>query len=352
MIAFLDVNTVWRRQFAIALARRVPDILLCAPHAMTGHAAATMPGDIPIALPPGWAGPTSALAMPLLRRRIDRLARARGAAIDTIVATVPQYLPLVRRAPAAQHIVYYCSDDYRSYDWDTDRTVRQEQALCRHARLSIFVSEALRGRAVMEYGLDPARTFVSPNATEPRFAQPVSPPAAIATLPRPIFGTAGVFNARIDLAFLAEIAADPRVGSLALVGPIEPEFAAHPALAALRASPKVHCFGRRPHADMHAWMAGFDVAVIPYAATGFNHFCSPMRLYDHRAIGQPIIATPHCAQVDAYPDIFSGDIAHIPHLVGQGLARLKAGRVRHVETWDDRVAALQKSAVAAVLFPQ
>ena len=349
MIAFLDVNTIWRRKFADALKRRDGTVLLVAP-------ASPIVKDldsniVPIRLIHGWAGPLAWLALPWLLWRMRRIAR--DGELATIVVTTPHYLPLARRAARHSAIVYYCSDDYRAYSgWDPVRMKRDEAALCRIATLSIFVSEALRARAVADYGLDPARTRVSPNATEPRFAGPHTRPAAIGALPGPIFGAAGVLNTRIDLAFLAAVAADPRVGSLALVGPVEAALEDDPMLERLRTDSKVHFLGAQPHADMPQWMAAFDVAVIPYANTPFNHFCSPMRLYDHLAIGQPIIATPYCDQIAAREDVLSGDMAALPSLISAALAAAAMNRTSRLETWDDRIDALQKSPVAGFSFPQ
>ena len=349
MIAVLDVNTIWRRKFADALGRQT-SILLCAPFS-GGHASADT-DVLPIRLIRGWAGPLAWLSMPWLLQRVARRARSHGG-LSTIVVTTPHYLPLAQRAARHAAIVYYCSDDYRSYrGWNADRMERDEAALCRIATLSIFVSEALRTRAVAEYGLDPAKTRVSPNATEPRFAEPQPRPDAIAGLVGPVFGAAGVLNTRISLEFLAAVATDPRVGSLALVGPVEAALEGDPALERLRADSKVHFFGAQPHADMPQWMAAFDVAVIPYAATPFNYFCSPMRLYDHLAIGQPIIATPHCDQVTARSDVLTGDAAALPELVAAALVAHANGRTPRPESWDDRVDALQKSPVAGFAFPQ
>jgi len=352
MIAFVDVNTIWRRKFAEALARRIPATMLAAPHSISAASNAEA-GDLAITLPPGWAGATSRLAMPLLRYRLDRAARARGERIRTVVLTTPHYRPLLRNLRGDVAVVYYASDDYRSYaGWDSVRMARDEGAICRDAALSIFVSEPLRARAVAEYGLDPALAIVSPNATEPRFAGPHPRPAAIGALPGPIFGAAGVLNTRIDLGFLAAVAADPRVGSLALVGPVEAALEGDTALERLRTDPKVHFLGAQPHADMPQWMAAFDVAMIPYAETPFNHFCSPMRLYDHLAIGQPIIATPYCDQIAARDEVLTGDSAAVSGLITAALAAAATGRASRLESWDDRIDALEKSPVAGFAFPQ
>ena len=137
-----------------------------------------------------------------------------------------------------------------------------------------------------------------------------------------------------------------------MVGPEDEALEGDRALERLRANPKVHFLGAKPHAEMPQWMAAFDVAVIPYAETPFNYFCSPMRLYDHLAIGQPIIATPHCDQIAARDDVIVGDLTAIPRLIEAALTRLAKGRTPRLETWDDRVEALQKSPVAGFVFPQ
>lgn len=350
MIAFLDVNTIWRRKFADALHRRNRTTVLVSPRALNAPSKAEE-GDLAVTLPPGWAGATAVVAMPLLRYRLHQTARARGTPLQAIVLTTPHYLELARREAGQNAIIYYCSDDYRSYDqWDAARMERDEATLCRLATLSIFVSEALRQRAVTEYGLDVTKTRVSPNATEPRFASIPQPPKSLAELPRPIFGTAGMISNRIDLAFLNAVAADPRVGSLALIGPVDLELEGDPTLDRLRTNSKVHFFGAQMHADMPSFMAAFDVAVIPYAATRFNYFCSPMRLYDHLAIGQPIIATTHCDQIAGRDDVLTGGISEIPSLISAALVCAAGGRRQKLETWDNRIASLQKSEVAGFEF--
>lgn len=62
-------------------------------------------------------------------------------------------------------------------------------------------------------------------------------------------------------------------------------------------------------------MMGFDVAVIPYMASFSNHFCSPMGFYDHLEISRPIIATPHCRQIAAYPRVISGTTSDVPEII-------------------------------------
>jgi len=155
----------------------------------------------------------------------------------------------------------------------------------------------------------------------------------------PVFGVVGVFNERIDYGFLEQLAASSEIGSLALVGPIMPGSDESGAIERLRTNPKIHWFGARPHEEIHAWMAGLDIAVIPYARSDFNHFCSPMRLWDHLAIGQPILATKACSQIADQPGVVlasSGD--DLDRAIRSAKTLAVGGRRPHLESWDDRAA--------------
>ena len=340
MIVQFDVNTIWRRKFGEALRRRFPDMLLIAPRAFGAKDTGRDDDAVAVSLPPGWADKSAAIAMPILRRRVEVLAARRGGQIDTAIFTSFHYLPIARRLQPRARILYYCSDDYRSYaGWSSARAIEQEAELCRLSSLSIFVSEALRDRAIAEYDLDPARCIVSPNASEARFSEASAKPAELSGLDGPVFGVVGVFNERIDYGFLEQLAASTEVGSLALVGPIMPGSDETGAIERLRTNPKIHWFGARPHEEIHAWMAGLDIAVIPYARSDFNHFCSPMRLWDHLAIGQPILATDACSQIAGQGGVVVASSADdLDRAIRSAKTLAVGGRRPQLESWDDRAA--------------
>lgn len=340
MIVQFDVNTIWRRKFGQALQRLRPDTMLFAPHAWGDTPdGGRRKGIIPVSLPPGWASKTAAFSMPILEWRAQSAARP-GGTIDTAIFTSFQYLPLARRLRDKVRIAYYCSDDYRGYaGWSGADAIEREAELCRIASLAIFVSDTLRDRAVAEYGLDPSRCIVAPNASEPRFSTASPTPPELAALDGPVFGVVGVFNERIDYPFLEAVAAHPDVPTLALIGPIAPTADAE-AVQRLRDNPNVFLFGARPHDEIHHWMAGIDVAVIPYAPNAFNHHCSPMRLWDHLAIGQPILATSACDQVARHPNVCVTESAPLAldASISRVLRMAADGRRPHLENWDDRAA--------------
>ena len=136
------------------------------------------------------------------------------------------------------------------------------------------------------------------NASEPRFFPDTSAVASdlpCRDLPRPVAGVVGGIGDRLDLDLLRRCAEVDALGTLLLVGPLPDAPSAE--MRALLAQPKCVAVGAQPHDEIHRWFQCLDVALIPYARTEFNRFCSPMRLFDHLASGLPIIALDSCDQV-------------------------------------------------------
>jgi len=209
----------------------------------------------------------------------------------------PSYAPLAVLLAGRFPLISYTADDYRSYaGWGWSSILNRERALYRCSDLSFFVSETLRDRAVEEFGLDYNRTAVSPNATEPRFAERGSEtPYALKGRTAPIVGVLGGLSDRLDLDALAQAVASPAIPTFLVAGPVSTDI--------LRRYPifcteKVVISGHIPHEEMHLYAATMDVAVIPYERTELNRHCSPIRFYDHLATGVPIIALEGCDQID------------------------------------------------------
>ena len=256
--------------------------------------------DIP--LPPGWASVLSPITMRILRHKIGSLCA--NADLNGLVITSPHYLPLLDHFPGVKKI-YYCSDDYRNYvGWG--KVAAREKEVVRRVDLSVFVSSALARRAVEKYHIPPASVMVLPNATEPRFFKSSSAGSScsIESLRRPVAGVIGALNSRIDVDLLRRCLEVPELGELLLVGRAAPECSE---LEAIIRHPKCHYIPHVPHEHIDSYFKALDVALIAYASTPFNFFCSPMRLFDHLASGVPIVSTNACDQVSEFSNVI--DIA-------------------------------------------
>lgn len=295
-IIFADVGTIWHRCLAEALGEIAPTIAFLPKNDALMRMDPITPPDtgttrvLTCGLPRGWASRLGVPAQALMARRIRHAAHLLHDPV--VVLPSPAYAPLssyLRDLP----LVYYGADDYDCYaGWP--RALERERAILKQCALGVFVSDSLAERAVAELGLPRERAFVSPNATERRFADSTTPiPAAVRSLPRPIVGVLGALSARLDLEVLEAVAALPELGTLLVAGPLAPGLEGLSWLS----EPKVHVTGRLPHSEMHAYARAMDAALIPYGPGPLNQHCSPMRLWDHLATGVRIFALDTCDQI-------------------------------------------------------
>jgi hypothetical protein len=211
-----------------------------------------------VGLLPGWASKTAAVGQRHLSWLVGKLLeRCRGEAV--VILTSPKYTPLARRLRDRVKLVYYCADDYRSYaGWGGNSIAAAETEMVEACALSVFASEALRERAIAENGVHPKNTLVSPNATEPRFLPtgPVTVPAGIAGIPRPVVGVLGAVNERLDLPVLKAVADRDEVGTLLIAGSVAES--ARVAAPWLDRHAKIRVTGRLPHEEMHLYARSMD----------------------------------------------------------------------------------------------
>lgn len=321
MLVVADINTIWRRRPFQALSELRPVLGLEPMDPLVALRQRRIPWgtaqggrgkmkSLSVVLPFGWATRKVETSLPQLWAAVVRRCRAGGSGAEpsALVVTSPHYAPLVEQLAVRCPTFYYCSDNYAGYaGWDADEMRRQEAVIFQHVRHAFFVSSALRERALREYAMDGDRSSVSMNATDEEFLSPV--PAAefealswkYPRLKHPVAGVIGGLNDRLDYSLLLKVAEIESLGTLLLVGPHDSSQHSSE-LSTLLRHPRVLVVGKQPHASLPTWQQALDVALIPYRESEFNHFCSPMRLFDHLAAGRPVIATTACPQVDEFTD--------------------------------------------------
>ncbi len=104
--------------------------------------------------------------------------------------------------------------------------------------------------------------------------------------PVPVAGYVGVVDERIDLELLGGLAAALPGWELQVVGPvakIDP--------VTLPQAPNLRYLGMRGYAELPELMAGFDVALMPFARNRATRSISPTKTLEYLAAGLPVVST-------------------------------------------------------------
>jgi UDP-galactopyranose mutase len=119
-----------------------------------------------------------------------------------------------------------------------------------------------------------------------------------AGIPHPRLGFYGVIDERLDLELIESVAAARPDWHIVLVGPvvkIDP--------ATLPRRPNIHYFGQRSYEELPAYLAGWDVCLLPFARNDATRFISPTKTLEYMAAERPIVSTPIADVAEPYRDI-------------------------------------------------
>jgi UDP-galactopyranose mutase len=163
------------------------------------------------------------------------------------------------------------------------------------------------------------------------------PPELTALRNRPILGYFGVLDERMDFPLLAHTAAARPDWNIVLVGPI-----AKIDRSELPQAPNLHYIGMKPYDALPAYLAYFDVALVPFAMNEATRFLSPTKTLEYMAAHKPIVSTPINDVIELYGEVVS--IGYTPDEfvshIERALIEKSAARRAKVEelllqhTWD------------------
>jgi UDP-galactopyranose mutase len=111
-------------------------------------------------------------------------------------------------------------------------------------------------------------------------------PADQRGIPRPRIGFFGVIDERMDYDLLRGLASARPAWQFVFVGPtakIEP--------ANLPRAANIHYLGAKSYAELPAYIAGWDVAMLPFARNEATRFISPTKTPEYLAAGKPVVST-------------------------------------------------------------
>jgi len=165
----------------------------------------------------------------------------------------------------------------------------------------------------------------------------------------PVFGYVGVIDERIDLELVAALADARPDATVAMVGPlakIEP--------AALPRRANIAYLGKREYAELPAILAGFDVALMPFALNEHTANISPTKTLEYFAARLPVVSTAVADVVADHADVVhvardrDDFVALVAHAQQPDETRaLRAAAKTRAATWDAIAASMRRDLAAA-----
>ncbi|WP_182086596.1 UDP-galactopyranose mutase [Aureimonas sp. ME7] len=229
-----------------------------------------------------------------LEEREAGLAQLLAMLVDTAMAAPPVlwfYTPMMFAfaggVPAAA-VVYDCMDELSAFRFADPRLVALEGELLARAD-AVFTGgwslfEAKRHRHA---NIHPFPSSVDVAHFGRARAGTLPPPTDQAALPGPVLGFYGVIDERLDLKLIAAVASARPDWTLAMLGPvakIDP--------ADLPRAANLHWLGGKGYDELPAYLARWDVALMPFAINEATRFISPTKTPEYLAGGCPVVSTP------------------------------------------------------------
>lgn len=206
-------------------------------------------------------------------------------------------------------IVYDCMDELSTFNQAPPVMRQREAELLVYADLVFTGGQSLHEAKRARH----RHVYAFPSSVDtPHFLcarQPLADPPDQAALPRPRLGFYGVLDERLDLALLREVADAQPDWHLVIVGPVAtPKF--DPALLPKREN--IHYLGSKAYAELPAYLAGWDVAIMPFARNASTRFISPTKTLEYLAGGKPVVSTSIRDVVSPYGEQGLVSIADTP----------------------------------------
>jgi hypothetical protein len=229
----------------------------------------------------------------------DLLAEARQAAGRPAGPDVWLYTPMaldVAQRLGAGRLVYDVMDDLASFKDAPGGLVLRQRRLLAEADV-VFTGGPSLHRGVQALRQDRVHLFRSGVDT----AHYASSRRLRRAHERPVAGYVGVIDERLDLDLVARLAAELPGWTVRMVGPvakIDP--------AQLPRAGNLEYPGMTAYADLPEVMAGFDVALMPFALNEATRAISPTKTLEYLAAGLPVVSTRVPDVVDDY-----GDVVHL-----------------------------------------
>jgi len=195
----------------------------------------------------------------------------------------PMALPLAEGL-SPRGMVYDCMDELAAFDFAPPELIARENALFDSVDLvftggrSLYASKRNRHDDVHCFPSSVDHAHFGKTGLADHHDQ--------SALARPRLGYYGVIDERIDLSLVAALADAHPEWQVVMVGPcakIAPE--------SLPQRANIHWMGQRRYDELPAFLAGWDVCLMPFALNASTQFISPTKTLEYLTAGKPAVST-------------------------------------------------------------
>ena len=228
----------------------------------------------------------------LLNRQLIR-AQAQSAMLkigipDTFLTNSPFY-NFMAQDFAWNFQVYDVIDDFILANWAPPNSDREEQWLIQNSGLMFTGTWKLyetKGK------LHDNIHFIPPGVDFDLFQFENTPPLPekLKNIPVPRMGYIGTLSERIDSEMLALLSEKIPQASLVLIGPLRGTFSPKPE------APNIFYLGPCDHSEAPAYLAHFDLALIPFRVNDMTRSLYPIKTLEYLSAGRVVLST-------ALPDV-------------------------------------------------
>ena len=257
-------------------------------------------------------GCTPSSATVLQRRLFDEFLRRRPRGRIALWYYTPMALPF------SMHVrpdicIYDNMDELSAFRGASPRLIELERRLFQRADV-VFTG----GQSLFEAKRDRHRNIhafpSSIDAVHFRAARLKRPdPDDQASIARPRLGFFGVIDERLDTDLLARAAEMKPEWQFVVIGPvvkIDPATLPH--------RPNIHWLGGKSYDQLPAYLAGWNLGIMPFALNESTRFISPTKTPEFLAAGLPVVSTAINDVVRPYGEMGLVEIASTPEdLVGK-----------------------------------
>ena len=281
----------------------------------------------------------------VLRRLLDEAIEAERIQPEVLWYYTPMALHFSDHLNA-RAVVYDCMDELSNFTGAPPGLREAERALLRCAGVVFTGGRSLyEAKRHLHSNIHPFPSSVDVAHFAAARTHRGPEPADQLTIPAPRIGFFGVIDERLDGELIAGVSRIRPEWQFILLGPIvkiDP-------LSLPRAS-NVHYLGQKTYDDLPRYLAGWDVAMLPFARNDATRYISPTKTPEYLAGGCPVVSTSIADVVRPYGDLGLARIADSPEDFAAAIEaaltqdmtthRQAADRVLATMSWDATWAAM------------